>query len=436
MRVYVDRITPRLQYAVKLLLRDTLQGQGIKLMDDWEKFEQYDGPKLIYGRKILEGVPSIFNVELLFESDIAEQDIHVSKDKEGIPFFFATSAQSAIPFDVFAASFYLVSRYEEYLPHMQDNHERYSPEESLAYQNGFLQLPVVNHWALRLKKVLVEADARWDLPGTRYEFISTIDVDNLYAYKGKEGFRTIGGFAKDFYQFDLKNAFRRFKAVTGLMKDPYDTFTFQRTLMSKYKVEAIYFILFAEFGEYDRNLPMYSRKLHEAVRAINDFMSVGIHPSYGSHKSPRTLEKEIKGLHEALRTPVTKSRQHFLKLRMPETFRQLVDFGIKEDYTMGYAGELGFRASICTPYKFYDLELEVELDLTMHPFALMDGTLLYYQNVSASGAMEKLKPVVDAVREVDGQLISVWHNRIFSEAEPEWKGWNRVFEDLLKYATR
>ncbi len=435
MRVYVNRITPRVQYAIQLLIRHALNGVGVKVVDNWEAFESYEGPKFIYGREQLDGVLNIYNAELLFESDIAEQDIHVSKDEEGIPFFFPTSSQSSIPFDVFAAAFYLVSRYEEYLPHRRDHHDRYMPEESLAYQHGFLQIPVVNHWALRLKDVLLASDPRWELPGTTYSFKSTVDVDNLYAYKGKEGFRTIGGFAKDFAQFNLVNAFRRFKAITGLMQDPYDTFAFQRELMTEYGVEAIYFILFAEFGEFDRNLPMYSRRLHESVRAINDFVSVGIHPSYGSHRNPRVIEKEIRGLEEALRYPVTRSRQHFLKMQMPGTFRQLVDFGIKEDYTMGYASELGFRASICTPYPFYDLELEVQLDLMMHPFAMMDGTLIYYQEITASDALERLLPIVDAVKAVDGQLISVWHNRIFSEYEPEWRGWNKVFSELLKYAT-
>lgn len=436
MRVYSEKITPRVRYAINLILREVLQAPDLSLTDNWEEFEKYDGPRLIYGRKTIEGVPSIFNVELLLESDISEQEFTVQKDDEGIPYFYSTSSKSAVPFDIFAASFYLVSRYEEYLPHMSDQHDRYPPEESLAFRHDFLQSPVVNIWALNLKKVLLEHDSRWNLPGTKFKYTSTVDVDNLYAYKGKGGFRTIGGFAKDFVNLKFWNAFARLKVLLGFEDDPYDTFAYQRELLKKHGHTAIYFMLFSEFGEFDRNVPMYSRKLHEAVRAINDFFPVGIHPSYGSHAGQKVLQKEVKGLEKALRMPVTKSRQHFLKLTMPETFRQLVDLGIQEDYTMGYAGEVGFRASIATPFTFYDLEMEVEMKLKMYPFALMDGTFIYYKGVPANQAFNQIKPIVDAVKAVDGHLITVWHNRIFSEASPEWKGWNKVYKKLLSYVSR
>ncbi|KAB2808061.1 polysaccharide deacetylase family protein [Phaeocystidibacter luteus] len=436
MRVYVDKLTPRVAYAINLVLRDTLLVEGIRITDKWEAFSEFEGPRLIYGRKKLEGVPSIFNVELLFEKDISEQDLNVHFEEDGLPYFFATSNQSFVPFDIFAASFYLVSRYEEYLPNISDVHDRYPHEESLAHQHGFLQKPVVNHWALQLKRKLLEADPRWEFEERTFKYTSTVDVDNLYAYKGKGGFRTLGGFAKDISQLDFKNAFRRARVLFGLKRDPYDTFEFQRDLAQQYGVSAIYFMLFSEFGEYDRNVPMYSRRLHEAVRAINDFFPVGIHPSYGSHASPKVLEREIKGLEDALRMPVKRSRQHFLKMKMPETFRQLLDFGIEEDYTMGYAGELGFRASICTPYRLYDLEMETELGLKMFPFAAMDGTLIYYKNVDAKDAFEYIQPLVDEVKAVNGHLITVWHNRIFSEAASEWRGWNDVYVKLLKYITK
>lgn len=434
MRVYVDRLTPRVHYALELILRELLLAEEVRITDDWSKFEQYEGPRLIYGRKQIEGVPSIYNVELLYEKDLYEQEISVQRGENDIPYFFSTGGQSAMPFDIFAASFYLVSRYEEYLPHISDAHDRFPAEESLAYKHDFLQIPVVDHWALQLKSILLDADARWDFGERTYKYIPTIDVDNLYAYKGKGGFRTLGGFAKDFYQFNFLNAFNRFRSLIGIKKDPYDTFEFQRELFLEHGLTAKYFILFSEFGEFDRNLPMYSRRLHESVRAFNDFFDVGIHPSYGSHQGQRRLEKEIRGLEEALRSPVRESRQHFLKLKMPGTFRQLADLGITDDYTMGYASELGFRAGTCTPFKFYDLEMETTLPLKMHPFVMMDGTLIYYQNVGAADAWDHIAPLIDQVKAVNGELITVWHNRIFSESEPEWEGWNAILKRIINHA--
>ena len=64
------------------------------------------------------------------------------------------SVFGTVDFDIFGAAFYLISRYEEYLPHTKDNHHRYLAYQSLAYQQHFLELPLVNIWAVELKKVI------------------------------------------------------------------------------------------------------------------------------------------------------------------------------------------------------------------------------------------------------------------------------------------
>ena len=39
----------------------------------------------------------------------------------------------------------------------------------------------------------------------------------------------------------------------------------------------------------------------------------------------------------------------------------------------------GFRASICTPFYFYDLRIEeLSNKLKVHPFSVMDATFKYY----------------------------------------------------------
>ncbi|MDZ7847135.1 MAG: hypothetical protein U5L96_10390 [Owenweeksia sp.] len=131
-----------------------------------------------------------------------------------------------------------------------------------------------------------------------------------------------------------------------------------------------------------------------------------------------------------------KSRQHFLKLSFPETYRNLIDLEITDDYTMGFASETGYRAGICTPFRFYDLELETETALTVHPFPVMDGTYIYYRQTPAKDAYNEIAYYIETSRKYGGEFIPVWHNRIFSEKEPEWDSWNEVFEEMVKLATR
>src|SRR5205814_2896242 len=113
----------------------------------------------------------------------------------------------------------------------------------------------------------------------------------------------------------------------------------------------------------DKNTPVESKKLQSLIKNLGDYAEVGIHPSYGSNSKEGQLKKEIDRLSKILHKDVHKGRQHFLKLSLPETYRNLIELDITEDYTMGYAFQPGFRASICMPFNFYDLDNEIETKL-------------------------------------------------------------------------
>jgi len=118
---------------------------------------------------------------------------------------------------------------------------------------------------------------------------------------------------------------------------------------------------------------------------------------------------------------------------LPDTYRDLIELDIQEDYTMGYASDYGFRAGLCTPFFFYDLDLEVETSLKIFPFALMEGTLKYYQKVSPEKAMEHIRPLIDEVKKVNGCFISLWHNDSMNDLGT-WKGWQKVYLEMVEYA--
>ena len=130
---------------------------------------------------------------------------------------------------------------------------------------------------------------------------------------------------------------------------------------------------------------------------------------------------------------MTKSRQHFLMLRFPETYRNLIANGISEDYTMGYADEVGFRASLCTPFYFYDLQKEEKTNLRIHPFAVMDATMNLYLKIKPAVALDYVRQLIDETKKVTGTFILLWHNESLSEVAT-WKGWKNVYEELIKEA--
>ncbi|MEZ5083728.1 MAG: polysaccharide deacetylase family protein [Bacteroidales bacterium] len=164
-----------------------------------------------------------------------------------------------------------------------------------------------------------------------------------------------------------------------------------------------------------------------------DYSKVGIHPSYNSNHFPGQLKQEINRLSKVLNREITQSRQHFLMLRLPTTYRNLINLDITDDYSMGFASQPGFRASICSPFNFYDLDLDAETKLRIHPFTFMEGTLRDYMNTSADKALEIIKSLIKEVKDVNGTFIPIWHNESLSDKK-RWTGWQKVYEEMIETA--
>jgi hypothetical protein len=428
--IYSSKDSPRLRYVINVLFTQIMGLKSI-LTNDASEFMNFDGPKVNYSDKSFpDGSPWISPHPLIFGNNVAEQDITVA-EWEGHKIFFQTSPGCALPFDIFAASFYLLSRYEEYLPFKEDRYGRFEADQSLAYRNGFLSEPVINQWAAKFAGILTEKYRGFSVGKKKFRYLSTIDVDNAWAYLHKGLFRTAGAFIKSLLRFDLQDLSDRLRTLIEAGEDPYFVFDYLKEQESKYGFDTVYFFLYARYGRYDRNIPLRKEAFRKLILDKYRSSRVGIHPSYRSGSDSSVLNLEITTFSSLLGTPVKKSRQHFLVIRFPETFRRLINEGIKEDYSLGYSSVPGFRAGICTPFRFYDLLEEKETELTLVPFTVMDVTLNEYMKLSPDKAIDKIRELVSKVKNVNGTFVSLWHNESLSETR-HWKGWRRVYEKMLK----
>jgi hypothetical protein len=429
--VYSHKITSRVRFVFRLFLREHL-GLEVEFTGKPEVFAAWIGPKISYAQAPLGDELFFFNRNLLFESGIKEQNISVFEwEKNKV--FFATGKSSALPFDPFACAFYLVSRYEEYLPHIRDRLDRFDAHSSLAWEHGFLEIPVVNHWILMVRDLLKLKYPEITFVPRKYSFTPTIDIDNAYAYRLKGIMRTTGGYARALVHLDLKDFRTRTRVLFFNETDPYDTYAYQLSVQKKYGYKPIYFFLLGDYGVNDKNISPQNRKFHELIRSLSDYSHVGIHPSFGSNTDSSKLPVEISRLRNIVHSDITKSRQHFLMMKFPETYRNLAERDITDDYSMGFANEIGFRAGICTPFNFYDLDNESESNLKIHPFPVMDATLNLYMKLSPEAAIERVKKITQAVRAVDGDMMFIWHNETLSE-DKQWLGWRKVYESIIEDA--
>ena len=182
--VYSHKITNRINYIFQLIFRDILNVE-VQLTSNVEDFENHSGVKFSYGKNPLNDELFFGAEHLLFERGIKYYDLSFI-EFDSLPAFFPVyHKNSVLPFDVFSAAFYLVSRYEEYLPYRKDEYGRFSANESIAFQKGFLLKPVVNIWAYQIGNILKEKFLGFEFSGHKYNFIPTIDIDAAWSYKQK-----------------------------------------------------------------------------------------------------------------------------------------------------------------------------------------------------------------------------------------------------------
>lgn len=427
--VYTHKVTPRLTYTFKHFFTRILQ-IPIQFTTKVEEFVAHNGLKLTYAKQPLGNEFFIRSNGLLFEQGI--NDINVIMGKwDDVDCFFQSRQTATLPFDVFAATFYLITRYEEYLPHVKDKYERFPAEESLAFKANFLEKPLIDIWAYKFKLLLKEKFPSHQFINRKFEYISTIDVDIAYCYKRKGVLRTIGGLLNDLSKFRLLDIWLRILVLLGFRRDPFDTFDLLLDFQKQYGIKTIFFFLVGHYTTYDKNISSGNTNYKSLIKSVADYADVGLHPSYFTMKNEGLMKKEKLRLENILNRPALKSRQHFLRLDMPETYQNMVNLEIHEDYTMGYAAHYGFRASTCTPFYFYDLDYEIQTPLKVYPFAVMDGTLRDYLDLSNKRAFEVIIKLATEVRKVDGTFITIFHNETLSN-RGRWRRWKKLYTDIFK----
>ena len=425
--VYSHKITPRLKYTFKQICTRIL-GIPVSFTSKIEDFIAHDSLKMSYTNQPLGNEFYVRSHKILFEQGLSDIDIHV-QDWENTKCFFNTSEKSHLPYDIFSATFYLLSRYEEYLPHVKDEYGRYVVTESLAFKHKFLHQPVVDIWAYKFKKALQERFPDFEFPKRAYNIKPIIDVPSAYNYSYKGLLRTIGGTLKDLFTLKFTTLYERYLVLFGLKKDPYNTFSYIINKQKHFKVKFLVFFLIGEYSTYDKSININKRKFQSLIKSVGDYCNVGLKASYFSIDDISILKKEKLIMESVINTNLKATRYSHNKFNLPDSYRHLVELEISEDYSMGYLNTIGFRAGTCTPFLFYDLDYEVQTPLKICSFQVIDFALL--KTVSLLDKKQQLLRIINEIKQVDGTFTAIFHNYTFSSDE-RWKGYKELFNLVLE----
>ena len=423
--IYLPKISQRCNYIFDYIFKNEL-GIEYTTTTDITEFERFPREKINYSFSPAGRGFFIKASSLLFENEIKEQKVNVA-EKEAVKVLFP-GYEDDLGFDIFSASFFLMSCYEEYLPYTPDEFGRFPAEESLAFRKGFLQLPVVNIWIKMFREALQKKFPLLQIKPAIFNAILTYDIDVAYKFKGRTLARTFGSVAKDISGFNFKDVVRRIETLSGAEKDPWDVYDDLKKIIFKNKIKSIFFFLLSDKTKYDRNLNYQNNVMKDLISRIKEFSEIGIHPSFYSSVSSEKILIEKERLENISGRKITKSRQHFLKFKLPDTYNSLLSAGITEDYSMGFSKLPGFRAGTCNPFYFYDLKSEKTTDLKIFPVTFMEGTLM--NDLQPEDASQKISQLLKEVSNVGGTFISLWHNHTISKTR-EYSTWRNVHQKMI-----
>ena len=429
--VYSHSITPRLQYITDFL--SAYYNHPVVITTSVEEYQAAEGIKLNYTSQPLSGDDIWIEPSgLLFDKGIRSQGTYCFTHSAGYKAFY--KAHGHIGFDLFSAIFFLITRYEEYLPHKRDAYGRYDHQNALAYREDFLHLPLINTWLEDFGKTIGLTSP--NTPPHLFTFVPTYDIDIAWSYRNKEPIRNAGGAVRSLLKGQWGAVKERMQVLQHKAQDPYDSYAWMDSMHQQYGLKPLYFIHVGQKGNrYDKNISTDNKEFRELVRSLASKYLVGIHPSWQSGDEPHWLLKEKKILEELAQQPVTISRQHYIRFSFPQTFRYLIAAGIKHDFSMGYGSINGFRASIATPFYWYDLKQEVQTDLMLHPFPFMDANSFFEQKQTPEQSLKEMLQYYRTVKEVNGTLITVWHNT-FLGTDKMFEGWRQAYESFLQVVQR
>lgn len=359
--VYVPLLTPRIKYIFNFIFNDVMKTQ-VGFSSNLEEFRLADIPKISYADHPVGNEMFFKNSDLLLSHTIVPPTIKTTAFGDTIVPFAVEG--STLPFDIFAASFYFVSRYEEYLPFNRNDNCSFSADQSLQHKLKLLEIPVIDAWALILKNILI----------------------------------------------------KRFPKLLFFKK----TFSFQSIICM---------------------VPDQRGQSHRLIQIASRVFGT-IRTKLTSKDGREFRQTEIKNFIETLQRPYGTSAQFYFnnprdtanacegEMRLPESCLKSINAGVNNDFRMGYPKTPGFRAGTCTPFHWYDLQLEKNTHLILYPIAVNDMSFKLDRYMNSTQMLAQWKNLFDTVKLLEGNFYMLWHQDNLDNAE-KGKFGRKLYREML-----
>lgn len=335
--------------------------------------------------------------------------------------------------DLFAGLFFMLTRWEESISTKKDLHDRFPANEAAVVKEGFILRPIVDEYVSLLKQWLTTLGYPVPENKNSYRVVPTCDVDIPYYWSSKPLWKTLGGrLRKHFNPLKLLSDYAEYKKVQENKKtDPYDTFNYLMTLAKEKNNQLQFYFISGGKTKFEGYYQVEDKRIQSLLEEIKSRgHDIGLHPSYMTFKDASLMKEEKVILEKNSGRSITRSRQHFLRFGVPETWQHLSEAGITEDSTLGYAAEPGFRCGTSKPFPVFDVHQRKELPLIERPLLVMDVSLRFYKKLTIEESIILCDKIKSEVKKHNGEFVFLWHNSTLSEIDG-WAAWKVVLENLM-----
>jgi len=346
--------------------------------------------------------------------------------------------------DILGSAFFMLTRYEEVVRSDKDEHDRFPVTASLAYQEGFLERPIINEYLEILWTCLKRLWPGLERKQRQYQVVLSHDVDQVFSGIGSSVVHVARNVVGDIIKRkDAGLALRRMLAFasSGVKCEGLDsnaTFDFVMDISDKYGCcSAFYFMAAKKRSRFDDGYAIggeYLRRLLRRIAARGH--EIGFHASYNTFRDPMLARAEVDRLSTVMdeerisRRPLG-GRQHYLRWEAPTTWRIWDQLGLTYDSTVGFPYDPGFRAGICYQYPVFDLLQRTKLRLIERPLLFMEASMLTpdCSDADARRLVECIGKYSAICRMHDGELTILWHSNNLRSARHR-----RLYEQVIATA--
>ena len=330
-----------------------------------------------------------------------------------------------VRYDILGLTFWMLNRVEEVGRTDLDIHSRFPATASHAFQNNYLERPIVDEWLHILAQVVKKQWPRLEIKKHSSNIKVSHDVDNpsLWGFKPwRQLARSVVGdiVRRSNVNTVLERISIRAKTKNNLYAgDPVNTFDWIMQTSETYGLSsAFYFICGRTDRRYDADYEIEHPAIRDLLRRIHQRgHEIGLHPSYDTYQSPSSIMEEAKRLRtvaaeEGVQQDAWGGRMHYLRWEHPRTLRGWVEAGLNYDSSLGYADHPGFRCGTCFEYQGFDAVTDKILPIKIRPLIAMETTIFSknYLGLTGEEALQKFLVLKTACKAVGGSYTLLWHN--------------------------